>query len=180
MQQVMGGSGRNGALPSGNFKSGADVSGHGSAAASTRIGVAERSNGPGSVSSKPTNAGNSHWNGAEGRAGWHSFGGGSSAGVSGSGSATVRSAEPNSRNTTMDRRAMDRNTMDRNTMDRNTMDRSTMDRSTTDRNDRPGCTKFSQPDRGTTGEGASRRRQLQMGNPLLTPHPSAQNHLPPN
>src|SRR5262249_15915694 len=59
--------------------------------------------------------------------------------------------------------------------DRSTMER---DRSTMERNDRPGWTKFGQPDRGNAGDAASASPQLQMEKPIVTPmHRSSEGNM---
>lgn len=191
MQQVMTDSKRNGALPSGALRTGAEGPVRGGASASsgstgvststsnsTRVGVAERTSGGAQNGAQVT--GNGRVNATEDHAGWRSFNG-----PANSAQATGKSGEPGNngrgadRNTVggnADRSGIDRNATDRGAADRNTADRNTNDRNANDRNDRPGWTKFSHADRpsGTSNESAS-RPELQMEKPIVTPRGSEGN-----
>jgi hypothetical protein len=179
MQQVMQDSGRNRALPSGNLGSGAEISGRGNAATSTRFGVNERGigagagQGPSSGLSHPSGTGrsgnpegNGRMNNGD-RPGWHSFGGGQTETPHNSG------VQPESGRQGPGRAG---EVFGHNgNMNQPTTNQSNRDRSTVERNDRPGWTKFGQPDRGNAGEGASGRRELQMEKPIVTPRSSEGN-----
>ena len=160
-QQVMQDSRRNGALPSGNLRSGPEVSGRGNAASSSRFGVNEGRGNP---------EGNGRMNTGD-RPGWHTFGGGQPESPHSSGMPSEGGRPGPGRSSEVFGRNGNTNQSNNN--------QSIRDRSTMERNDRPGWTKFGQPDRGNAGEGASGRPQLQMEKPIVTPmHRGSEGNMP--